>query len=82
MSTIPKLHQGNYYKPLAASEALLTEDEKDLGVALIDIGGGTSEISIFLGGKFGFTKSLPISGNHITNDIAIGLEYLYHLLKK
>ncbi|HHY13286.1 MAG TPA: cell division protein FtsA [Thermoanaerobacterales bacterium] len=74
--------KGIIINPLAASKVLLTEDEKDLGVALIDIGGGTSEISIFLGGNLIFTKTLPIGGNHITNDIAIGLRIPLSLAEK
>ncbi|HHU69897.1 MAG TPA: cell division protein FtsA [Thermoanaerobacterales bacterium] len=67
------LVDGIIINPLAASKVLLSTDEKELGVALIDIGGGTSEISIFSGGNIIFTKSIPIGGDHITNDIAVGL---------
>ncbi len=58
---------------LAASEAVLTEDEKDLGVALVDLGGGTTDIAVFHGGSIKYTSVLAMGGNHITNDIAIGL---------
>jgi len=65
-------------EPIASSEAVLTEDEKELGVALIDIGGGTSDIAIFQGGAIVYTGVLAIGGNHITNDIAIGLRTPQH----
>lgn len=58
---------------LAAGEAVLTPAEKDLGVALIDLGGGTSDLAIFQDGAVAFATSLPIGGNHISNDIAVGL---------
>jgi cell division protein FtsA len=60
-------------QPLASAEAVLHEDEKELGVALIDIGGGTSDLTIFLDGSIVHTSVLPIGGNHLTNDIAVGL---------
>lgn len=58
---------------IAASEAVLTEDEKDLGVALIDLGGGTTDLAIFHSGSIKYTSVLALGGNHVTNDIAIGL---------
>lgn len=58
---------------IAASEAVLTEDEKDLGVALIDLGGGTTDLAIFHAGSIKYTSVLALGGNHVTNDIAIGL---------
>lgn len=58
---------------LAASEAVLGQDEKELGVALVDIGGGTCDISIFSGGAIVYTSVLPLGGNHLTNDVAVGL---------
>lgn len=58
---------------IAASEAVLTEDEKDLGVALVDLGGGTTDLAIFHGGSIKHTSVLALGGNHVTNDIAIGL---------
>ncbi|MBI4208708.1 MAG: cell division protein FtsA [Deltaproteobacteria bacterium] len=57
----------------ASSEAVLTPDEKELGVTLIDIGGGTTNIAIFFGGAIRHTAVLPIGGNHITSDVAVGL---------
>ena len=58
---------------MASAEAVLTEDEKELGCALIDIGGGTTDISIFSRGNINYCSVLPIGGNHITSDIAIGI---------
>ncbi len=60
-------------EPIASSEAVLTQDEKELGVILVDIGGGTSDIAIFKDGAIVHTSVLAIGGNHITNDIAVGL---------
>lgn len=58
---------------LAASEAILSSDEKDLGVALIDIGGSTTGIAIFSEGSIKHTTILPVGGNYLTSDIATGL---------
>jgi len=58
---------------LASSYAVLGEDEKELGVALVDIGGGTTDIAIFYNGSIQHTAVLAIGGQHFTNDIAIGL---------
>ncbi len=58
-------------QPIASGEAVLTEDEKDFGVALIDIGGGTTDISIFYQGSVVYSKVIPLGGSHITSDIAI-----------
>jgi cell division protein FtsA len=58
---------------LASSEAVLTPDEKELGVALVDIGGGTTDIAIFVDGAIKHTSVLSLGGNHLTNDIAVGL---------
>ncbi|MBW2477761.1 MAG: cell division protein FtsA [Deltaproteobacteria bacterium] len=58
---------------LASAQAVLTPDEKELGVALIDIGGGTTDIAIFVDGAIKHTSVLSLGGNHLTNDIAVGL---------
>ncbi len=58
---------------LASSHAVLTEDEKDLGVCLIDIGGGTTDIVIFSEGAIQHTAVIPIAGDQVTNDIAMAL---------
>lgn len=60
-------------QPLASSMAVLTEDEKELGVALIDIGGGTTDVAVFTGGAIRHTAVIPIAGDQITNDIAMAL---------
>lgn len=60
-------------EPLAASEAVLTDDERNLGVVLVDIGGGTTDIAIFIEGNIAYTSVLPIGGDHVTSDIAVGL---------
>ena len=58
---------------LAASEAVLTPDEKELGVALVDIGGGTTAFSVFERGSLWHTGVVAVGGDHFTNDIAVGL---------
>jgi cell division protein FtsA len=58
---------------LACSEAALTPDEKELGIALIDIGGGTTDLAVFERGSIWHTAVLPSGGHHFTNDIAVGL---------
>ncbi len=58
---------------LAAAEAVLTQDEKELGVALVDIGGGTTDVAIYERGSLWHTAAIPIGGDHFTNDIAVGL---------
>ena len=58
---------------LASSYAVLTDDEKDLGVALVDIGGGTSDIAVFVNGSIRHTAVIPIAGDQVTNDIAVAL---------
>ena len=60
-------------EPLASAEAVLTPDEKELGVAVVDIGGGTTDIAIFVRGSVVHTGVIAMGGNHITNDIAVGL---------
>ncbi|HBM81826.1 MAG: cell division protein FtsA [Clostridiales bacterium] len=60
--------------PLSSGEVVLSKDEKELGVALIDVGGEVTDISIFKDGNLIYTKLIPVGGNHITNDISIGLK--------
>lgn len=57
----------------ASSQSILTDDEKELGVCMIDIGGGTTDIAIFIGGAIRHTAVIPIAGDQVTNDIAIAL---------
>ena len=59
--------------PLAAAEAVLTDEERELGVVLIDVGGGTTDIAIYHDGVVKHTAVVGIGGNHVTNDIAAGL---------
>ncbi len=61
-------------QPLASAEAVLTEPEKNLGVVLVDIGGGTTDIAIFIEGSIWHTVVLPVGGNHLTNDLSIVLK--------
>ena len=58
---------------LASSYSVLTEDEKDLGICLIDTGGGTTDIAVFRGGAIHHTAVIPIAGDQVTNDIAVSL---------
>ncbi|MBI5918746.1 MAG: cell division protein FtsA [Nitrosomonadales bacterium] len=60
-------------QPLASSKAVLEDDEKDLGVCLVDIGGGTTDVAIFTGGAIRHSAVIPIAGDQITNDIAMAL---------
>ncbi|MBI2153899.1 MAG: cell division protein FtsA [Candidatus Rokubacteria bacterium] len=60
-------------EPLAASEAILSPDEKELGVLLIDMGGGTTDVALFRDGAIWHTAVLALGGDHISNDIAVGL---------
>ncbi len=60
-------------QPLASSKAVLSDDERDLGVCLVDIGGGTTDVAVFTGGAIRHTAVIPIAGDQITNDIAMAL---------
>lgn len=60
-------------EPLASGEAVLSPAERELGVALVDIGGGTTSLGIFMGGSLCYAAVLPVGGNHITTDVAVGL---------
>ena len=62
--------EGFVLEQLASSYSVLTKDERDLGVCLIDIGGGTTDIAVFIDGSISFTDVIPIAGDHVTNDIA------------
>lgn len=61
------------FSGLASSEGTLTETEKELGVALVDIGGGTTDVTLFVDGSIAHSVVIPIGGKNITNDLAIGL---------
>lgn len=58
---------------LASADAVLSDDERELGVAMLDIGGGTSDLALYQGGNIRHTYVLPVAGNHFTNDLALGL---------
>lgn len=58
---------------MASAEAVLSSDEKELGVALVDIGGGTTDIAVFGEGSIQYTAVIPVGGDQLTNDIAVGL---------
>lgn len=60
-------------QPLASSEATLTDEERDMGIALVDIGGGTTDIAVYKDGWLAHTSVIGIGGNHVTNDISVGL---------
>jgi cell division protein FtsA len=60
-------------EPLASAEAVISPEEKELGVLLIDLGGGTTDVALFRDGAVWYTGILPIGGDHISNDIAVGL---------
>ncbi len=60
-------------QPLASAEAVLSDDEKEIGVAVVDIGGGTTDILLYVDGGIAHTSVIPVGGNNITSDIAAGL---------
>jgi cell division protein FtsA len=60
-------------QPLASADAVLLDDERDLGVCLVDIGGGTTDMAVFTDGAIKHTSVIPIAGDQITNDIAMAL---------
>src|SRR5258708_14756431 len=59
-------------EPLASAEAVLSEDEKEIGVAVIDIGGGTTDLLLYVDGGIAHTSVIPVGGNNVTNDVAAG----------
>jgi len=60
-------------EPLASAEAVVSAEEKELGILLIDLGGGTTDVALFRDGAVWYTGILPLGGDHISNDIAVGL---------
>jgi cell division protein FtsA len=60
-------------EPLASAECCLTQDERELGCCLLDIGGGTTELIVYGGGVVCHTSAVPVGGDHFTNDLAVGL---------
>ncbi len=67
---------------LASAEAVLSPDEKELGVVLLDIGGGTTDIALYANGSIVHTAVLTLGGNHLTNDVAVGLRTPIHEAEK
>jgi len=67
-----------HLEQLASSQAVLTEDEKELGVCLVDIGGGTTDIAVFTNGAIRHTAVVPIAGDQVSNDIAVALRTPSH----
>jgi cell division protein FtsA len=65
--------EGYIASPYASGTACISDEEKELGVTLLDFGGGTSSIAVFKGGNIIYTDTIPAGGMHITNDLAIGL---------
>ncbi len=65
---------GLVFEPLASSAATLLSEEKQVGVVLLDIGGGTTDIAVFSGGGAIYTATIPVGGNVLTNDISLGLK--------
>lgn len=61
-------------QPIASSRSVLTAEEKELGVILVDIGGGTTDIAIWLDGSLIHSQIIPVGGNHFTNDLAVALK--------
>ncbi len=73
---------GLVLKSLASAEAVLTGDEKQNGVMLADIGGGTTDVAVFKNGGVWHTSTLPVGGHNVTNDIALGLELPFGLAEE
>lgn len=61
-------------EPIATAQSVLQPDEKELGIAILDIGGGTSDLAIFSEGSIAYSSVIPVGGNHVTKDIAFGLQ--------
>jgi len=61
-------------EPLASGETALTDEEREMGVVLADIGGGTTDIGVFIEGSIWHTQIIPVGGNHLTGDVAVGLQ--------
>jgi cell division protein FtsA len=61
-------------EPIATSEAVLSDSEKELGAVVVDIGGGTTDIAVVIEGAVAYSAVIPVGGNHVTNDLAVGLK--------
>lgn len=66
--------EGSVLASIASGLAVTSQEERDLGVAIVDVGGGTTDISIFVEGEIYYTAVVPVGGNHITHDVAVGLQ--------
>lgn len=66
-------NDGFIFSGLASAEAVLTDTEKELGVVLVDIGGGKTDICLYADGALAYSSSIPVGARHVTNDIAVGL---------
>ncbi len=64
---------GTVFEPMAAAAACLSADERELGVTLVDIGGGTTDVIVYHAGVVRHSAVIPVGGEHFTNDIAVGL---------
>jgi cell division protein FtsA len=67
---------------ISSAESVLTETEKEMGVIVADIGGGTTDLAIYIEGMIWHTKVLPVGGNHVSNDVAIGLRLPFNVAEK
>ncbi|GAB6137095.1 cell division protein FtsA [Halanaerobaculum tunisiense] len=74
--------EGVVLQPLAASKSVLSASERDLGVLLVDMGGGTTDIAIFKEGSIWYTSILPVGGDNVTNDIAVGIRTPRNIAEK
>jgi cell division protein FtsA len=70
------------HQPMAAAEAVLTEDEREMGVMLVDIGGGTTDIIVFKTGSPWYTAVLPVGGNQFTRDLSVALGVPFHMAEQ
>ncbi|HQO38865.1 MAG TPA: cell division protein FtsA [Spirochaetota bacterium] len=66
-------HRDIIFNPLASADAVLAKDERELGVALVDLGGGTTDLVVYMEGGVAYSAVLPVGSIHVTNDISIGL---------
>jgi len=73
LSELGLSNSGFIFAALASAQSVLTETEKELGVALVDIGGGKTDICLYVDGALSYSSSIPVGARHITNDIAVGL---------
>ena len=69
-------------QPLAAAEAVLTEDEREIGAVLVDIGGGTSDVVVYKGGSPWYTAIIPVGGNQLTRDLSVALGVPFYIAEE